>query len=424
MAVLRAGSVGLAYAMVLRRYLFDAEIKIPLWTGWPSEYNSLVLSALVLGFTLSLVFLRNSKSLNLIAAGTLLVFWLTSYSNMGAFTLPLVYLNLLTYFVARADDQMRSVLALEFIALVFLLSALQKINLNYLSGIEFSQRGDFSVFLNKWGFYSEDSLNPFKQDWFRKVSALTSVVFELLVGLGIYFRPILFSHMAMIFLGFLSLIHPPVLFVGLFFFPLSCLVDESFFARLRKSRWSIGLASTSLWIVGAFLFNNWFMKDFAIWTGVLGAGGIFWLHGCRLGQLIKVAPETQQIASRILLKRTLQFWLVPMLMCISFFWGWAGAPSPIGFTMFSGQRLEHVKNGYRIEFDNPDVCEVFKYKMRRTVVSDVVVVASDLGCRVHVPTRTGVNYSLSLACKQNSSAVWRISIDANEFPDSCFGVVR
>lgn len=418
-SLVQISSAGLAFALVLRRYFYDSGIRIPLWTFWPIPIESWIMTIAFIVFALGIVVLKSSKYLNLIAAVSLFVVWSISYSNMGAFSLPLVYLNLFAFAAAGESIENQKSLAFEFLGLVFLISAMQKLNANYLSGIEFSAVGDFSIFLRIWGFYSEASVNPLKVEWIRVAVAFGSVGVEAFIGIGLILRSVKAAHLVMIFVALLSLLHPPVLFVGLFFFALVCLVDPEFFIGLKEWRGFKVFFGAATWVVIAFVFNHWLMKSLAEASGIIGAIGMLSLHLRRIRQLGAKGKCSFQIKGNFKFARNWRSGLVPFLLLISGLWGRLGAPSPIGFTMFSGQRFGHIERSYKIEMFGTEVCQVFSMKMKRTVISDVFVKDLNGSCQLYIPTIAGVNYALYLACRKTNEATWRLSESMANLPKTC-----
>lgn len=345
----------------------------------------------------------------LLGALSTVVAWLSLYSATGAFV-PQVVLNCLFMAVIRAPglkETTTKMLAALFTSSIFLLAGLQKINALYLSGLEFqSPAGFIAYYLHFFG--------PLPTWLATEVLPPLSIVLELSIGIGLLYRPKIFAHLATLFILSLMYIHPPLALPYFTFAAAAVLIDPEFAANLQRRLGKIPLQSAFTWLVVLLVFQSlrgiggksavaflWFPAAFA--TVFIGLQVSHILQMLRTdGSFKETLPYKAQWRS--LLQGPARFGtaliafmlLTPALHSI-------GAPSPLGFSMFSANTAtlnpQRARQMPRLEIQDETTCRALQGKLIRLIVIDVTLSITETGCAIAAPTVSGLQYTKEQLCE-------------------------
>ncbi len=366
---------------------------------------ALIFSYLRNGFTSSLFFW---------GALTTLLNWLAHYSGTGAFVPQLVLNCLLIAIIIHSQEdhlQIRK-LAILFSSTVFILAALQKMNSNYFSGIEFQSRSGFAVYYLQ--YLGE---LPF---WLRRfLLPAGSVIIEMAIGIGLLVRPKLFAHLCVLFVIALMFLHPALSLPYLTFAGTCCLIDSEFALFLKRLAGKIPIESPFFWLVFAIILDHVSQVEaqlqirfplicFAIAIALFLVHGFYILKSYRTAEwLNENLPSLggdlfiHSKAARLATLLIALMWSLPIFFSL-------GAPAPIGFSMFSGQTLNlnpsKARNIPTLKIDDDQICENLNRRLVRTVVVDVSFSIGQRGCRILAPTVSGLEYIREKICTNSPAA--------------------
>ncbi len=362
-----------------------------------------LLGVLLVGFFF--VFGTRTRTL---ALGALLVLltWLARYSGMGAFV-PQAFYSLVFFAVVgltvQDTDKDRAQLkhaATLFLFIIFVASGVQKINGNYLSGAEFlGTSGFFGPIHHFFGAPPE---------WLAsKVLPVLSIAIELGLGLGLLWRPRLFSHLCVFFLLALSFLHTSALYAYLAILPLVVLIDTGILASIRSERVRVALLGNEYfwYFVHVLLLGSlgWKNRSFLTYYGRhwMAAAALIGIH-IWLAKRSFVKPSGGT-SSSIREWRPLHFKAlsaVLVLVALTPVASWFGAPTPIGFTMFSGR--EHHYADHEVRLRGREGCLKLERVFAALAFTDVSFQRDQDGCRVVGPTASGSEYLIRRICQDSS----------------------
>ncbi len=387
----------LVFGFVLLRAVsfIGAEDGVPLFTFLNEPFFSHI--RWVIGAAIVAVWLSGKLRIALLCASaiTIIFQFCLAYSSVGAFSFTPFFLFLfgLIYFRESENDHKNG--ALFFISAVFIFSAFQKINSNFLTGFEFSALGPFMSYLRLW----LPSVPLPEAGPLTSAVAYLSIIFEAGVGFGILFLPSLFSQVTIFFLLLLSLLHPPVLYVYFFFLPLLVLTSDE--VRRLYSKWLdrnhllIPVAIAALLKLVAMDSTN--LQRFPFLTYSITVSLLF-IHAYSLRNFQRTTA-VRPIFSRTAL-------LIPMLMAFTVAGSYSILPSPLGFSMFSSTRFRIPRQ--TLEIQEPTACHLAVQKWRFSLVTDSAVELGQDGiCRVHFPTADGLFTIAKEVCRSYPTTQFR-----------------
>jgi hypothetical protein len=365
--------------------------------------------ALVLFAVLFVVAGEKPKTL-LIGAVVVLVVWLGSYSTMGAFV-PHSFLSLLFFYaVTRSQNSSKQVQisAAILLGFLFIAAGLQKLNPTYLSGAEFSQPEGFLGAIHYFfgsppGWLSERVLPPI------------SIFIELALGFGLLWRAQIFAHLAILFVLSLALVHSSVLYVYLALLPLLLLIDPSILDRIKNARTRDLIANKYFWFFIHVLLlsaNGWrgrtletyFVRHWVIAIALIGIH--FWL----IVSSVRSAAKADTV-SILQWKPGVEKWLTTVLAFVLLLplASLLGAPTPIGFSMFSGKAGQ--RSHHQVQVSGPLACGLLERDFIALAVSDSKFVRSEFDCVISGPTFSGAQYVIRRICDSRQLAKVSKSIE-------------
>ncbi len=378
--------------------LVDNQLAVPLSGIAVTLWNFGVLD--LVRIAIAVLFLRHGLTpwLVLLAVLQVFVLWTARYSALGAFFPQTIINGLFLLSLLTLDrEQVRSYAAKAF-SLIFILAALQKINASYLAGAEF---------LSSTGFYGFASrvLGNLPNVVSAKILPWLSIAVELIIGVGLLWRPSLFTHVATVFLLLLSIVHPPVLYVYFTAFFYLALIDTRFKPVASPSRFGSYLSNPFLWAIAPSLVvlvqnvtsQNEYAGFIKTWPVIL----FLILFHCK--QTLEVVKRKDDFSAWWSTNNfDLRTEMVPklaLLAIISLFFAFRMGlvPTPIGFSMFSG--FDSNRSPYRIEIEGKSVCQKISRRITVFDFSDVSLKSTELGCLLRTPTDSGRRATLRQLCR-------------------------
>ncbi len=379
--------------------------------NWFRESGALLLLRVaVLGCFLFIPFQRR---LYAIAGFFLVISWVTLFSVVGAFILPLATSCAFFYFAFDKSKSIRKTGATIMLAMPFLLSAIQKMHPDYLRGHEFSPNGSFFAFLYSWGLPHD-----FAPPAFQAALAIISIFVELGIFIGLFIRPVLFAQFALLFALLLALIHPPVIFVYGIFFPFVLLIDETWAERINQPRPAVALRQPFFWCL-ATIFSFIRSTDFSI-----SAIKVWPVAALLLGYHLKMLLSSKFKRSAGLsfseLFKNPRILVAPSLVLLTFVASQSGAPSPVGFSMFSGRTLG--SNTHALHVSNRETCRQILAQWTFLLVVDAGAFRNADGtCVIRFPTLSGLHGLKDRLCLMNPNNQWSVQLRGSEIltPENC-----
>lgn len=368
----------LALALRITITLNSSGVIVPLFqNSFLQEFRSfLPLSALMVGlFTVK----KGESPWAFLYMGLLSICVLIfNYSSTTAFYPHVIILCLFAFLSFGMEDKKLKSMAVFFFSMTFLTSALFKMNGNFLNGSEFSTRSDFLIFLKP--VMDVRSFEPFSV-----FLAWVTVLVELSIGILVWFRPLLTVQLSLLCFCFLSVIHPPVVFVYFCYLP--------FYFTFREKKVSEKINNPFFWLILLILMSLIFALGITYRTLLLSTALIvFQLWLMKNTDLKSDAP--QWVASW---KVFVPGGFVLLTMVARFL----GAPAPLGYSMFSGVESKPVRV---LETGNVEVCSYLGQNLRRTIVSDLRFVwkPGSPQCYVLFPTAGSYEYLKNHLCEKKS----------------------
>lgn len=368
---------------------------IPLF-NFPQE---LWISSLLPIFTIAQVFLFIKKDRNIywllgISFASIFLIEISRYSASYAFRYITLLVILFVGLFKKAEAPLQSKGSQLFLGLLFLYSALQKINPQYLSGQEFVLGGDFIVYFQLW----LPGLLPTELPNFLKFLPHLSVVLELVLAGVVLYYPRLSSHLIAAFLLTLSFINPPVLFVYLLLLPLLIYLNpefEKFILRGKTLRRF--LTSPFLWALTLQLSLPTFgPRNYTDLVYLFFPLAFLYLHGRSFAfeRFVLLEKSFCGTGLRFLNRRV---WLIPGIMTVLFGASFYFLPSPYGFKMFAAKRFSVPIPELRIT--SASACDFAETKWKLSPVTDTYFKkTSKESCILGFPTSGGLLYAGKKLC--------------------------
>jgi hypothetical protein len=401
--------VGLSMAPRLVSYqyavpLFD--FSVVLWEFGVLDFVRIVLGIGFLRFGLT-------SWLIVLAVVEIFILWTARYSATGAF-FPQNIINglLLLSLLSLNRDQVRSYAAKAF-SLIFILAALQKINASYLAGSEFVSPKGFLSMANYFLGHLPSAIAV-------KIMPWLSIAIELAVGVGLLWRPSLFTHVATLFILILSIVHPSVLYVYFTAFFFLALIDTRFFAVAVTDRLKSHMASPFFWAIATSLVV---LVRIAPGQVEIAAFLRMWpiliilmlIHGAQILGTFKLKEDFSawwRLTDFDL--RTQTFPKLVVLGFVGLFFAFkAGVvPTPLGFSMFSG--FDPARSPYKIEIDDRAFCEKVSRRILIFDFSDASMRPTEQGCRLLAPTSSGRRAALRQFCRDYPDLQFRLNDEAKK----------
>ncbi|MBL7688305.1 MAG: hypothetical protein JNJ49_09735 [Bdellovibrionaceae bacterium] len=357
-------------------------------------------------FGIVICFLRYGVSRLLVLAASLriLLMWLARYSAVGAFYPQMILNGFLVIALYELSERRSKLYASIGFSAIFLLAGIQKINPLYLTGIEFTSAQGY-------GAVYQFFLGPLPEWLARDLLPSMSIVLELVLGVGLLWWPTLFAHIATLFVLVIAVLHPPVLYVYFTALLFVALIDEHFVSKASPVCLPSIYRHPFFWAVASSLLAlNMTYKGFSSWTYFLQpallAGALLYIHLKRIRQVIKLKSEpvwqagfgpfpSSEILSIVVLGA----------FCLSFVAFKFGAPTPVGFSMFSAQNKR--RPNYGVEISSRATCD---HLLRQLVVfdyTDAGVTSSRFGCKIMAPTASGRSSVVRQLCHLNPNLSFR-----------------
>lgn len=324
----------------------------------------------------------------LLGAITTTISWLAFYSSTGAFV-PQVILNCLFMALilnpALKDTTVRS-LAILFTSSVFLIAGLQKINSLYLSGIEFQSQAGFAAYYLYF-------FKPLPLAVSRDILPALSIAVELCIGIGLLYRPNIFANLATVFI--------------------LCLIDPELATSLQRRLGKIPVSSALTWLAVLIAFQS--LRK----IGDKSALEFFWLPAAfaTIFIAIHVSHIARHIQNPDWASHSIQFFPLRgppqnrlAILLIAGMLGLPalhalGAPSPLGFSMFSANtttlRPARAKEMPSLQIGDWASCETLAKNLVRLIVTDVTLRQTGNQCGLVAPTRSGLKDIRERLCKIN-----------------------
>lgn len=362
-----------------------------------------LLGVVLIGF----FFVFGTKSRTLVLGAVLvLLTWLARYSGMGAFV-PQAFYSLVFFaavgLTVQDTEEDRTQLkhaATLFLFIVFFASGLQKINSGYLSGAEFSgASGFFGPIHHFFGAPPE---------WVAvKVLPPLSIAAELGLGLGLLWRPRVFAHLCVFFLLVLSFLHTSALYAYLAILPLLVLIDSDILKAIRSDRVRVSLLGNEYfwYFVHVLLLGSlgWKNRTFLTYFGRhwIAAAALIGIHAWLVKRSFREARPKE--TSPIRKWRPTHFKalsIILLVVALTPVAAWFGAPTPIGFTMFSGR--EHHYADHEVRMRGREGCLRLERALVALAFTDVQFSRDQDGCRVVGPTSSGREYLIRRICQDAS----------------------
>lgn len=326
-------------------------------------------------------------------AGLVLLTWMARYSGMGAFV-PQAFYSLLFFSIVGAtvtdelkDREQLKHAATAFLFLIFFASAIQKMNVSYMTGVEFTSVDGFFGPIHR--FFGTPPL------WLTtKVLPILSVTCELGLAVGLLLRPRVFAHLCVFFLLVLSFMHTSALYAYLAILPLVVLIDSNSLKVIRSPRVRDALLGNEYfwYFVHVLLLGSmgWKNRDVLTYFGRhwIAAGVLIGIHVWIFRRSFQTEGGAQATFFRSW--RPLYFkglTGVLVIVALSPVAAWLGAPAPIGYTMFSGREARFAS--YEIRLQGRDACLRLERNFVALSFTDVSISRTYDTCRVSGPTESG-----------------------------------
>lgn len=373
----------------------EAQVAIPL-VGFAADLREFgILEAAKLFLIFLLVQLGKVRAALVVAAIFTFLYWLARYSVMGAFIPQVVFSCVFLALIWNLDAKAKQVLASIGLGGMFLFAALQKMNASYLAGLEFTAPDGFlSMFTILSGL--QVSLET------GKLLAVLSIGIELTLAVGLLMGKRIFAHLAVLFILFLSGLNSPVSFVYLCVTGLAVLADPKLAEKMQSLKAGKYFAAVSTWaLVQLYLFPAYQLQNSgASWSVTLLRPTVFFLlfTGAHLYFLKQTFAEVHAdtdwrksiSANGLAIGVLLSYFIAAHLLFH------AGAPSPLGLSMFSSQVRK--TSAYQLEFRNADDCRRLTRILASSIVADVRLHNFKHTCELNVPTESGLKYIENAIC--------------------------
>jgi hypothetical protein len=345
--------------------------------------------------------------------------WLVWYSWSGAFIPSLIISCAFFAFALKSSvaepersghgNAVRKIASL-MLGMTFILAAIQKLNGDYLYGGEFSRDGAFFTSLYLWGLpYDAIVPNGTPQ---ASVLPILSILIELMIGVGVILASRIFSQLALIFVLLLAPIVPNILFVYLILFPFVILSDDFLWKTVRNSSLYTAIRTPFSWTFIAIFVrvgdSNVAAISVKVWFPALLLLGA---HITIFAASMKLPRHNSEPTAAKLFTKSLAADLVqrpifigPVLMILSFLSFYFGAPSPIGYSMFSAQRYRPPLHEVRIH--DPSACDFIQRTTPVFHVTDTKISFDGQTCVISHPTASGISSLTSRICDQRQNLTW------------------
>lgn len=363
--------------------------------------KALMLFVLALG--ISLVFKPAKRSYYLILFFTNAACWVLHYSSSAAFQLHAGLLCLYVFFLDSEGEKIRQHSASLFLSAVFFSAAIFKVNADYFTGIEFLPGGDFFYYV-----YRYFSFGP----WLQKNNLIPffpylSIATEFFLAALMLIRPKIGIHFVILFILFLTFIHPPVIFVYLCFLPFVFLFDKSLSKKAERLQQSFLLLTPFFWFFCIIVIRPSYRivnNKMYSWELVIIVITLLLFHVyCLLKTDWKASSDSVLKAIRtapIIV-------IMPMLVFATVALRVQGAPSPLGYSMFSGHDYE--ERLYNIEIKQQDLCGSLKNIFDITLVGDARVKYHEASCIMSFPSQSGIDTIKKTLCYLQPELTWKYS---------------
>lgn len=372
-------------------YLFQRD-GLPLFNFLADDLFQILRQALaVLIFTL---WFRepNSRLLYLVSMANIAFQFCMSYSNVGAFSMAPFFLFLFAYTVYVRKLKRPEFEASFLLCFIFLSAAIQKMNSNYLSGVEFLPQGTFRSYVEYW---APDLAGVISVEGARALAAL-SIFIEICLALGALVLPGLSAVLSLCFVLLLSLFHPPVFYVFIFILPISLAMWPKLVAglpELQVNHVRIGAIATSI-LLAIVAAESTSLTRFPYLSVGASALLLVFIVGAifvrsRHYDLLRVRSLRAIGTPSIALTLVFVFTLIGSKFFL---------PSPLGFSMFSGNRFQI--RGYSLRLNGSSLCSEINRKWRFSLATDADIKFTDgIGCELRFPTCSGIKLLREKVCE-------------------------
>lgn len=362
--------------------LFD--LGLGMWPDW-------LLTVFVCLVCASLIFKPLTRSYFLILFFTNLAVWMLNYSATGAFQL---HAGISCFFVFIADnfsEEERKSSAALYLAAIFFAATAFKLNSNYLAGEEFISGN----FLYSFYHYFPQSRQWLSLNWLPQFS----IVIEFALALMVLFRPKVGLQSALIFFLLLSVLHSRVFFVYLCFLPFAFLFQTQATEFLLKKSQSAILQSGFFWFALILTIRRSFMivhYPHYPWDLFILIIGLLIIQFYSL-VIDKASDQMHYHKSK-------RIWVMPVFIGALSTLQILGAPSPIGYNVFSGsvdkERL------YVIQVADLNTCRKIPYLFDITLNADSSFRVNKNYCEVTFPTLSGMQKIKKTLCSFDRNLNW------------------
>ncbi|CAN5407396.1 hypothetical protein BH10BDE1_BH10BDE1_30790 [soil metagenome] len=304
-----------------------------------------------------------------------------SYTSVGAFSTAPFFLFIFAALFLNQPNQNAKREAARLVAVVFFVSALQKINGTYLSGTEFFAGSPFMSYIQLW-------LPQFRwplPEFTPSLLAYLSIAIELCVALGALLLPSRFANIVALFVLLLALFHPPVLYVYFFFLPLLLLMADGFSPTLVRALGRNGSlpAIAIMLAIKATVFDFADLRTFPFLTYAFTVLLLVFHVG------LTMRPRAN--ADEIWNTYTFSFksFVLPVIVLSTFIGSFFWLPSPLGFNMFSARRFRIPT--YNLAVASGEACAFAYAKWSFSLVTDAAIeIRRDGNCSIRFPVKSGL----------------------------------
>ncbi len=224
-----------------------------------------------------------------------------------------------------------------------------------------------------------------------------SIAIELLITLGIFIRPLIFTHVVGLFLLVLSYFHPPVLFVYILLLPVLMSINDGFNDFLQRSSFSNALRSPYFWAL--FTLISMSRAEVLSITALMTFVFISFFIFIHVYYFLKNPNTKSHLSLNWNNLRDWRLFLLPIIMLILFLGSFIILPSPIGFKMFSSRSFQIPH--YKLIIEGPWACRSAEKAWAYSQVADASWSPIDQSsCYVRFPTQSGLLFLKNKLCEK------------------------
>ncbi|MFN8791347.1 MAG: hypothetical protein ACK5Y2_07825 [Bdellovibrionales bacterium] len=383
-------------AILLGIILFRSHVPVvglPLWDFHADFVRQWILPGLYI-LLIGLILSGRSwlkPALGLCLAEPVLIF-LFKYSANKAFSLAAFFYYAFYFITLSLRRRQRSLAAKYFLALVFLISGVQKLNTGFLSGNEFSPASSAILVQIHTAFPSrvESLLSGLGQEL-----AYLTVATELAAGVLLVFSPFWGAGFALLFLVLLCFANQHVNYVFLLTLPLILELHPFIKVFFRKCRFKALLDSPFFWFSAFWLWNQLPYQGAGYFLVVVP-----FLLTLGISILIFFIANRKHAAPRrtSTFRPNLRIFAPSALVVLYYLANLAFAPAPTGFSMFSSKSFRH--GWRRLDLESERSCQWIQNEISIRIINDSRFFwKSPKTCAIMMPTQGGLNYVTRKVCK-------------------------